>query len=110
MILDSFRLTGKNALVTGSSRGMGAAIAIALAQAGANVALHASQSVPADVIQSVAETGVRHVALTADLTNPDSVPGLVEQAIVARHQSHQCLSSLPVRGPPHARAGFRQDC
>ena len=83
MILDSFRLTGKNALVTGSSRGMGAAIAVALAQAGANVALHASQSVPDDVVQSVAVTGVRHVALTADLTHPDRAPGLIEQAISA---------------------------
>ncbi len=83
MILDSFRLTGKNALVTGSSRGMGAAIAIALAQAGANVALHASRSVPAEVIDRVAETGVHHVALTADLSQPDSGPQLIEQAVDA---------------------------
>jgi len=81
LILDSFRLTGKNALVTGSSRGMGAAIAVALAQAGANVALHASKSVPAEVIQRVAETGVRHVALAADLSHPDRAPGLMDKAI-----------------------------
>jgi 2-deoxy-D-gluconate 3-dehydrogenase len=83
LILDSFRLTGKNALVTGSSRGMGAAIAIALAQAGANVAIHASQSVPADVVQAVAETGARHVALTADLSHPDRAPQLIEDTIAA---------------------------
>jgi len=83
LILDSFRLAGKNALVTGSSRGMGAAIAVALAQAGANVALHASHSVPAEVIQRVAETGVRHVALAADLSHPDSAPELMNQAIAA---------------------------
>jgi 2-dehydro-3-deoxy-D-gluconate 5-dehydrogenase len=83
MILDSFRLTGKNALVTGSSRGMGAAIAVALAQAGANVALHASHSIPAEVVQSVAETGVRHVALTADLCDPTRAPELVDQTIDA---------------------------
>ena len=40
MILEAFQLKGKNALVTGSSRGLGAAIAIALAQAGANVGCH----------------------------------------------------------------------
>lgn len=40
MILDSFRLEGKNALVTGSSRGLGAAIALGLAEAGANVGIH----------------------------------------------------------------------
>ena len=83
MILDSFRLSGKNALVTGSSRGMGAAIAVALAQAGANLALHASQSVPADVIQRVAETGVRHVALAADLSRPERAAELMDQAIAA---------------------------
>jgi 2-dehydro-3-deoxy-D-gluconate 5-dehydrogenase len=37
-ILDAFRLTGKSALVTGSSRGLGAAIALALAETGANLA------------------------------------------------------------------------
>lgn len=40
MILEAFKLKDKNALVTGSSRGLGAAIAIALAQAGANVGCH----------------------------------------------------------------------
>ena len=40
MILESFQLKSKNALVTGSSRGLGAAIAIALAEAGANVGCH----------------------------------------------------------------------
>lgn len=83
MILDCFRLTGKNALVTGSSRGMGAAIALALAQAGANVALHASHNVPGNVIKQVAAVGVRAVALTADLSHPDSAPRLVEETIAA---------------------------
>jgi 2-deoxy-D-gluconate 3-dehydrogenase len=83
MILDSFRLTGKNALVTGSSRGMGAAIAIALAEAGANVALHASHNVPHNVIEQVAATGARNLALTADLSHPDSAPQLVSDTIAA---------------------------
>ena len=81
MILDTFRLTGKNALVTGSSRGMGAAIAIALAQAGANVALHGSKSLPDDVIKAVAATGVRHTAVAADLIHPENARGLIDQAI-----------------------------
>lgn len=83
MILDSFRLTGKNALVTGSSRGMGAAMAIALAQAGANVALHGSQSVPDEVRKSVEKTGVRHVALTLDLTDSNQASGLIEKTITS---------------------------
>jgi 2-deoxy-D-gluconate 3-dehydrogenase len=62
---------------------MGAAIAVALAQAGANVALHASHAVPDYVIQAVSATKVRHVALTADLSHPDNAPMLVDQAIQA---------------------------
>ena len=83
MILDSFRLTGKNALVTGSSRGLGAEIALALAEAGANVALHGSQSVPSAVVERVAATTVRHVELVADLRYPDRCPELVESNVAA---------------------------
>jgi len=83
LILESFRLTGKNALITGSSRGLGAGIAAALAEAGANVALHGSQSVPAEVIERVAQTGARHVELAADLRHPDRCAELVEQTIEA---------------------------
>jgi len=79
VILDSFRLTGKNALVTGSSRGMGAAMAIALAEAGANVALHGSQSVSADVRERVEQTGVRHIELALDLTDSSRAPELIER-------------------------------
>ena len=44
MSLDLFCLGGKTALVTGASRGLGAGMAIALANAGADVALHASSN------------------------------------------------------------------
>jgi 2-deoxy-D-gluconate 3-dehydrogenase len=81
LILDSFRLTGKNALVTGSSRGLGAAIALALAEAGANVALHGSQSVPATVVERVAATGARHVELVADLRFPARCPELIAATV-----------------------------
>ena len=45
--LDLFRLDGKVALVTGASRGLGRGMALALASAGADVILHASEQ-PAD--------------------------------------------------------------
>jgi 2-deoxy-D-gluconate 3-dehydrogenase len=81
LILDSFRLTGKNALVTGSSRGLGAAIALALAEAGANVALHGSQSVPAPVVERIAATGARHIELVADLRYSERCPELVAATV-----------------------------
>jgi 2-deoxy-D-gluconate 3-dehydrogenase len=83
MILDAFRLTGKNALVTGSSRGLGAGIAVAFAEAGANVALHGSTAVPNEVRDRVAAMGVQHLALVADLRNPELAPALVEQTVAA---------------------------
>jgi 2-deoxy-D-gluconate 3-dehydrogenase len=81
LILDLFKLTGKNALVTGSSRGLGAAIAVALAEAGANVALHGSRSVPASVVERVAATGVSHVELVADLRHPSECPDLIKATV-----------------------------
>ena len=42
MVLDQFKLDGKTALVTGASAGLGAAIAVALAEAGADVVCHAT--------------------------------------------------------------------
>jgi len=83
LILDSFKLTGKNALVTGSSRGMGAEIAIAFAQAGANVALHGTKVISNEVIERVAQTGVSHVELAADLSDPKHGSELVQRAIAA---------------------------
>ena len=46
-ILDRFSLEGKTALVTGAASGLGAAIAIALAEAGASVACHGAWLSPA---------------------------------------------------------------
>src|SRR5258707_14807037 len=46
LILERFSLKGKTALVTGSSRGLGAGTALDFAEADANVALHGSRAVP----------------------------------------------------------------
>jgi 2-deoxy-D-gluconate 3-dehydrogenase len=83
MILEQFQLTGKNALVTGSSRGLGAAIALAFAEAGANVALHGSKNVPVLILDAVHATGVRSLALTADLRDPELCAGLVEETVAS---------------------------
>jgi len=83
MILDSFGLSGKTALVTGSSRGLGAGIALALAEAGAQVALHGSQSVPQATQNLIANTGARSIALCGDVSDVSACSRLIDQVMAA---------------------------
>lgn len=72
-------MRGKTALITGASRGIGAAAARAFADAGANVVLVA-RSV-ADIDRIAAEIGDAALAITADVSDFDSVQNAVTQAI-----------------------------
>jgi len=63
MIIDKFRLDGKLALVTGSSSGLGQAIAIALAEAGADVACHCRTAGQADATISALVTQLQRAAM-----------------------------------------------
>src|SRR3979490_1529264 len=66
-ILDEFRLDDKVALVTGASTGLGQAIAIALAEAGADVACHGNTHAPDATCDAITKTGRKAVGLTGDL-------------------------------------------
>lgn len=67
MILDAFKLDGKTALVTGASAGLGAAIAVGLAEAGADVVCHGNTRPAAETCQRVEQLGRRAAAVQADL-------------------------------------------
>lgn len=77
------QLAGKNAIVTGGSRGIGKAIALQLAAEGANVVIAArNKERLEDTAASLArETGVRIVPLVVDTGNKASVDALVQQSI-----------------------------
>jgi len=74
-------LKGKSALVTGSSRGLGAGIAAGLAEAGAQVALHGSESVPESTQRRIADTGANYIALTGDLSDGAVCARLIDQVL-----------------------------
>jgi 2-deoxy-D-gluconate 3-dehydrogenase len=81
VILDTFRLDGKIALVTGASRGIGRAIAIALAEAGADVALAARGSLDASR-DAVLRAGRRAACIAQDVAAPGA-PARIVQACVS---------------------------
>jgi 2-deoxy-D-gluconate 3-dehydrogenase len=82
--LDLFRLDGRVALVTGASRGLGAAMAAALAGAGAEVVLHASERPAAATAEAITQaTGREPAVLTADLADREASDRLMADAIAA---------------------------
>jgi 3-oxoacyl-[acyl-carrier protein] reductase len=76
-------LTGKRALVTGASRGIGAAIAKALAAEGADVAITYEKSADsaADVVEAIKATGGRAVAIQADSADVAAVQASVDRSV-----------------------------
>jgi 3-oxoacyl-[acyl-carrier protein] reductase len=84
-------LSGKSAIVTGGSRGIGRAIAIGLAARGAAVAVNyvKNDRLAAEVVTAIQEKGGTAVALRADLSRPAEVTDLFDRA-------EQALGSLDI--------------
>ncbi|MBA5805039.1 MULTISPECIES: SDR family NAD(P)-dependent oxidoreductase [Rhizobium] len=78
-------LAGKRALVTGGSRGIGAAIALALADKGADVAITYERSADraADVVRAIERKGRKALAIQADSADPAAVKRSVDEAAQA---------------------------
>jgi len=80
-ILDSFKLDGKLAIVTGSERGLGQGYAIALAQAGADILGVTYADDAAETAAAVKASGRRYVHLKANLMSLEPIPGIIETAM-----------------------------
>jgi 7-alpha-hydroxysteroid dehydrogenase len=81
LILDSFLLTDQVAIVTGAGRGIGAACAVALAEAGADVVISArSEDQLGEVAAQIEAAGRRAHIVVADLSDLDAVAGLATAA------------------------------
>jgi 7-alpha-hydroxysteroid dehydrogenase len=81
VILDRFLLTDHVAVVTGAGRGIGAATAVALAEAGADVVISARTKADLDeVAEVVTATGRRALPVAADLSDVDAAASLADAA------------------------------
>lgn len=76
----SFDLAGKGALVTGANTGIGQAIAVALAEAGADVAV-AGRSEPVETLSAIEAVGRKAVNIKADLGSITPVQRVIDEAI-----------------------------
>ncbi|MEA2546582.1 MAG: 3-oxoacyl-[acyl-carrier protein] reductase, partial [Chloroflexota bacterium] len=78
-------LTGKSALVTGGSRGIGRAIALRLAGQGADVAFsyHGNAAAAHATVADIEALGRKGLAVRADVSDPTAVDGLVKSVLEA---------------------------
>lgn len=78
-MLPSFRLEGQKAIVTGGGRGIGQALAIGLAEAGADVAVIArTKQDLEETVHRIESVGRKGIAIPADITDHDSVRSAVQ--------------------------------
>ncbi|MDQ3753815.1 MAG: 2-dehydro-3-deoxy-D-gluconate 5-dehydrogenase KduD [Acidobacteriota bacterium] len=82
-MLDLFKLEGKRALVTGASAGLGAVIAIALAEAGADIACHGNSHEPETTCAQIEQLGRRAFAVKGDLSKRQSPREIFDETIKA---------------------------
>jgi 2-deoxy-D-gluconate 3-dehydrogenase len=80
-VLDSFQLAGKNALVTGSRKGLGAAIALALAEAGANVGCHGKSADDGGIPDAIRGLGRKSFYVSGDVSEAEVCHRLIETTV-----------------------------
>ncbi len=81
MTTERFSLKGKTALITGSSRGLGAGMARALAEAGANVAIHGSRAIPESTHRMLSGMGANHFSFVGDVSDAALCARLVDEVV-----------------------------
>ena len=101
--IKQFELTGKSAIVTGGSKGLGEAMAAGLASAGADVLLVSrnEDEVTATAKSIADDFGHRAIGVRADVTNPDDVDTMVDRAMTEFGKIDILINNagVNIRGP-----------
>lgn len=74
-------LKGKNVLVTGSTRGIGKAVALAFAKEGANIALNGRSEISPEQIAEIEAFGVMCIGVSGDISNFESAGEMIEAVV-----------------------------
>ncbi|KAF2272806.1 NAD(P)-binding protein [Westerdykella ornata] len=98
-----FSLEGQTALITGGTRGIGQAMAIALAEAGADILLVQRDTTNQTTKQTIESLGRTATIYTADLSSPSSVSSLIPTILADGHRIHILLNCAGIqrRHPAH---------
>lgn len=101
-ILDRFSLKERNALVTGAGQGIGRALAIALAEAGANVAIvDRNLETAQQTAHEIEALGLQSLAIQTDVTQTDQVNKMVDQVVSEWGTLHVAVNNagIAIRSP-----------
>lgn len=90
---------GRTAIVTGSGRNIGRAIALALAEGGARVVVngHRDQEAVDRVVREIGESGGHALGVMADVSSHDQVAGLVSKTVAAFGSIDIAISNVAIR-------------
>lgn len=107
----SFDLAGRRALVTGSSRGIGAALAVALAEAGADVVVHytGNETQAREVAARITDAGRRTDVVQADLSADDAARRVFDGAVAALGGVDILVLNASIQTKKHWTAFTRAD-
>lgn len=98
--LDMFRVDGRVALLSGAGRGIGAASALALAEAGADIVVLARTATQIDEVAAAArQLGRRALAIPTDATDPEAVAAAVERTVAELGRLDIVVSVVGGAGP-----------
>ena len=100
-VLERFRLDGKRALITGGSRGLGRAMALALAQAGANIIITGRSKESLDgAATALRQTGREIHTYCADMADPHSCEATCQQLLAQELPIHILINNIGGRRNP----------